>query len=49
MSVIIKDVEKKSPYEHFAEFYEMQNNQSMSDEQSTFIQTLVEQVWEGEK
>ena len=44
-----EDVEKKSPYEHFAEFYEMQNNQSMSDEQSTFIQTLVEQVWEGEK
>ena len=44
-----EDVEKKSPYEHFAEFYEMQNNQSMSDEQSSFIQTLVEQVWEGEK
>ena len=40
------DVEKKSPFEHFAEFYEMQNNQSMSDEQSSFIKTLVEQVWE---
>ena len=43
------DVEKKSPFEHFTEFYEMQNNQSMSDEQSSFIKTLVEQVWEGEK
>ena len=40
------DVEKKSPFEHFAEFYEMQNNQSMSDEQSSFIKILVEQVWE---
>ena len=43
------DVEKKSPQEHFAEFYEMQNNQPMSEQQSDFILKLIEQVWEGEK
>ena len=44
-----EDVEKKSPREHFAEFYEMQNNQPMSEQQSDFILKLIKQVWEGEK
>ncbi|MBR5519019.1 MAG: exonuclease SbcCD subunit D [Clostridia bacterium] len=44
-----EDVEKKSPCQHFAEFYEIQNNQPMSEQQSDFILELIEQVWEGEK
>lgn len=40
--------EKKSPYEHFAEFYEKQNNQPMNEKQSDFIGKLIEEIWEGE-
>ncbi|MBR5507258.1 MAG: exonuclease SbcCD subunit D [Clostridia bacterium] len=43
-----ENIEKKSPYEHFSEFYEKQNNQPMSDNQSEFIQKLIEEIWEGE-
>ena len=43
-----EDVEKKSPYEHFSEFYQKQNNQPMSDNQSDFIKNLIEEIWEGE-
>ena len=43
-----ENVEKKSPYEHFAEFYEKQNNQPMNDNQSNFMQKLIEEIWEGE-
>jgi len=41
-----EDVEKKSPLELFSEFYEKQNNQPMSEQQSDFIKTLTEQIWE---
>lgn len=41
-----KDVEKKSPLEHFADFYQIQNNQEMSGEQRAFMQELIEKVWE---
>lgn len=44
-----EDVENKSPYEHFAEFYEIQNNQPVTEEQSEFIKRLIEEIWEGEK
>lgn len=44
-----KDVESKSNYELFAEFYEMQNNQPMSDEQSEFVKNLIEEIWEDKK
>ncbi len=43
------DVEKKSPYDHFCEFYETQNNQSMSDKQSEFMLNLIESIWEGDR
>ncbi len=43
-----QDVEKKSPYEHFDEFYQMQNNQPMSDEQSQFMQNIIDEVWGDE-
>lgn len=41
-----EDVEKKSPFDHFSEFYELQNGMPMSDEQTTFVQALIEKIWE---
>ena len=43
------DVESKSPLELFADFYEIQNNQPMSTEQSGFMKELIEKTWEGEQ
>ena len=43
------DVETKTPIELFFDFYELQNNQPMSDEQKAFVEDLIEQVWEDEK
>ena len=37
-------VEQKSPLELFAEFYEQQNGAPMSDEQSAFVQKLLEEM-----
>ena len=42
-----EDVEQKSPLQLFAELYEQQNNQPMSDEQRAFTQELIETIWEG--
>ncbi len=41
------DVESKSPIELFSDFYEMQNNQKMTDEQDEFMRELIEKTWEG--
>ena len=43
------DVETKTPYQLFAEFYELQNNQPMSEEQSAYMKELIEKTWEAEK
>lgn len=43
-----EDVEKKTPYEHFSEFYNRQNNQPMTPTQSEFIKQMIEDIWEGE-
>jgi len=40
------DVEHKSPLELFEEFYALQNNQPMSDEQKAFSSELIEKIWE---
>ena len=50
-SQIIGDsaVEQKTPFELFSEFYELQNNQSMNDEQSALMKDLIEKTWEGEQ
>lgn len=45
----VADVEKRSPLDLFAEFYETQNNQPISDEQRAFVTKLIEQIWEGEQ
>lgn len=42
-------VERKSHFTLFSEFYEKQNNQPMSDEQSEFIQNLIKEIWGDEK
>lgn len=41
-------VQEKSHFEHFAEFYELQNGQPLSDDQAEFMQNIIEQIWEGE-
>jgi exonuclease SbcD len=38
-------VEEKSQFELFAEFYELQNNQPMSDEQTKYVQEKIEEIW----
>ena len=44
-----EDVERKSPLQLFAQLYEQQNNQPMSDRQSHFVQALIEAIWEDER
>ena len=46
---IIENIEQRSPLDLFAEFYENQNNQPMTDEQTNFVKSLIESIWEGEK
>ena len=38
-------VEQVSPLEHFAAFYESQNNQPLTDEQADFCRKLIEKIW----
>lgn len=38
-------VDEKSPQQLFEEFYELQNNQSMKDEQKEYVSSLIEKVW----
>lgn len=42
------DVEKKTPLELFAEFFELQNNAPMSEEQTTLVKEIIESIWEEE-
>ncbi len=44
-----ENVERKSPFELFSEFYEIQNNQAMSPEQSEFIQSIIYEIWGDEQ
>ena len=43
------EVETKSPFDLFADFYELQNNQPMSEEQAGFMRELIEKAWEDER
>ena len=38
-------IEEKSPIELFEEFYELQNNQPMNEEQKNLVKELVESIW----
>lgn len=42
------DVEKKTPTELFSEFFELQNNAPMSEEQRELVEQIVESIWEEE-
>lgn len=41
------EVQRKSPLELFGELYELQNNRPMSDEQHTYLQKMIESIWEA--
>ena len=43
------EVEEKSPMELLKEFYEMQNNQPMTDEQEEIVRGMMEEIWEDER
>lgn len=40
--------EQKTPLEHFADFYQLQNNQPLTHEQAAFCQQLIESIWKEE-
>lgn len=42
-------VESKTPLELFSDFYELQNNQAMTVEQSEYMCKLIENTWEDEQ
>ena len=42
-------VEKRSPLKLFADFYAMQNDKPMSEEQSALVSRLIENIWEDER
>lgn len=44
-----EEVESKTPYELFAEFYELQNNQPMNEDQARYMMELIEKTWEDEQ
>lgn len=39
-------VQTKSPLQLFSDFYELQNNQPMTEEQSAFVEDLMQRIWE---
>lgn len=44
----VDGLQRRSPLQLFAEFYEQQNGQPMSEEQEHCIQSLIEEIWEDE-
>jgi len=42
-------IENKNPLEIFSEFYKLQNNKEMDDEQKEIIKKIMEEVWEENK
>ena len=43
----IENMDRLSPPDLFAAFYEKQNNQPLSGEQSAYVRELMEDIWEG--
>lgn len=43
-----EDVEYKPPLTLFSEFYEMQNGTAVSEEQTKYLTSIIEEIWEGE-
>lgn len=42
-----ENVKEKTHFELFSEFYELQNGQPLSEEQTEFVSDIIEQLWEG--
>ena len=40
-----QNVSEKTRYEHFSEFYELQNGQALSKEQERFVIEIIDQIW----
>ncbi|MBR5646952.1 MAG: exonuclease SbcCD subunit D [Treponema sp.] len=43
-----EEIKALSPLERFDRLYEMQNNCPMNDEQKSFLEKLIEEIWEAE-
>ena len=41
----VENIEERKPIDLFAEFYEKQNNQAMTEEQTRFVSSLIERIW----
>lgn len=44
-----ENIERKSPAQIFAEFYQQQNNQELSREQAEHMEKLISSIWEGKE
>ncbi len=40
---------EKTPFEHFSEFYDLQNGQGLTDDQADLLKSIIEEIWEGKK
>ena len=45
----VGQIENRSPLDLFEDFYRLQNNQDFSDQQKSFAQGLIEDIWGGKK
>ena len=45
----VENIEAKTPLELFEEFFELQNNQKITEIQREFVNELIEKIWEEEK
>ncbi len=43
----VEDIETKTPLELFEELFTEQNGQEMNEEQRSYMQELIEEIWEG--
>ena len=44
-----EDMPKRTPLQLFSEFYELQNNRPMTEEQTAFVRNLIEKTWGDER
>lgn len=42
-----ENVKSKTPFEHFNEFYELQNGTPLCEEQASFVNNIINKIWEG--
>ena len=43
------DVKSKSHFEHFSDFYEMQNGQALNDDQISFVKEIMDEIWRDDQ